>query len=166
MTSCAITGPRPSRFQFRYNENDQRCMTLKEQIRAELIRLCEQGVHVYYIGGALGVDMWCAEILLELQGKQYPGTHIITAIPFEGYDQEWKPEYKVRMALIRKHTENVVVCAEPSSDSYRKRNFYMVDHADCLLAVYDINHPISRSGTAMTIRYAQKKKFPTIFVQP
>ena len=44
MTSCAITGPRPSRFQFRYNENDQRCMTLKEQIRAELIRLCEQGV--------------------------------------------------------------------------------------------------------------------------
>ena len=69
MTSCAITGPRPSRFQFRYNENDQRCMTLKEQIRAELIRLCEQGVHVYYIGGALGVDMWCAEILLELQGS-------------------------------------------------------------------------------------------------
>lgn len=66
------------------------------------------------------MDMWCAEILLELQGKQYPGTHIITAIPFEGYDQEWKPEYKVRMALIRKHTENVVVCAEPSSDSYRK----------------------------------------------
>lgn len=93
-------------------------------------------------------------------------TYQNTAIPFEGYDQEWKPEYKVRMALIRKHTENVVVCAEPSSDSYRKRNFYMVDHADCLLAVYDINHPISRSGTAMTIRYAQKKKLPIIFVQP
>lgn len=166
MTSCAITGPRPSRFQFRYNENDQRCIALKKQIRTELIRLCEQGVHVYYIGGALGVDMWCAEILLELRGEQYPDTHIITAIPFEGYDQEWKPEYKVRMAFIRKHTENVVVCAEPISDSYRKRNFYMVDHADCLLAVYDINHPIPRSGTAMTVRYAQKKKLPILFVQP
>ena len=42
----------------------------------------------------------------------------------------------------------------------------MVDHTDCLLAVHDIENPISRSGTAMTIRYVQKIGFPTIFIQP
>ena len=41
----------------------------------------------------------------------------------------------------------------------------MVDHADCLLAVYDNNCSI-RSGTGMTVNYAKKKGASIILIHP
>lgn len=166
MDSCAITGPRPSRFKFKYNESAKECVALKSRIKNQLIQLYRQGIRNFYAGGALGVDMWCSELLLSLQKEGYADIHLITAIPFKGYDHDWKPEYKERMIKILERSDIVVVCQKPGASSYLERNRYMVDHADCLLAVYDIENPISRSGTAMTIRYAQKIGLPTIFIQP
>lgn len=40
-------------------------------------------------------------------------------------------------------------------EAYKARNYYMVDHADILVAVYDNNRSI-RSGTGMTVNYAYK----------
>ena len=42
---------------------------------------------------------------------------------------------------------------EYSKNCMLKRNRYLVDHAACLLAVYNGEW---RGGTAMTVRYAQK----------
>ncbi len=41
----------------------------------------------------------------------------------------------------------------------------MVDHADCLLAVYDNDRSI-RSGTGMTVNYAKKKGLPITLIHP
>ena len=40
--------------------------------------------------------------------------------------------------------------------SYKKRNYYMVDNADFLLAVYDNDKKV-RSGTGQTVNYALQK---------
>lgn len=55
--------------------------------------------------------------------------------------------------------------AEPAAICYKKRNYYMVDHADCLLAVYD-NERSVRSGTGMTVNYAKKKGLPITLIHP
>ncbi len=44
-----------------------------------------------------------------------------------------------------------------------KRNRYLVDHAACLLAVYNGEQ---RGGTAMTVRYAKKLGREIIVVNP
>ena len=54
------------------------------------------------------------------------------------------------------------------SRKYRKgcmleRNRYLVDHAACLLAVYNGER---RGGTAMTVRYAQKLGRKIIIIEP
>ena len=41
----------------------------------------------------------------------------------------------------------------------------MVDHADCLLAVYDNDRNL-RSGTMQTVNYARKRKLPIILIHP
>lgn len=41
----------------------------------------------------------------------------------------------------------------------------MVNHADCLLAVYDNNRSI-RSGAEMTVNYAKKKDLPITLIHP
>ena len=54
---CAFTGHRPQSLPFGFNESDERCIALKQTLRAEIIRLIEQeGVTHFISGMALGVD--------------------------------------------------------------------------------------------------------------
>ncbi len=69
LKTCTIAGCRPTRFKWKYKENNEGCQRLKQQIREQLIMLYGQGVRRFYIGGSLGVDLWAGEILLELKGQ-------------------------------------------------------------------------------------------------
>ena len=86
------------------------------------------------------------------------------ALPFEGHDATWDAPSRRRMAfLIRHSTETVIVGekeAPPAMDDWR-RSEYMVDHVDCLLAVYDNDRSI-RGGTGMTVSYARKRDCPSL----
>ena len=50
-------------------------------------------------------------------------------------------------------------------ESYVKRNCYMVDQANYLVAVYDDVRNL-RSGTMQCVRYARKKAVPVILIHP
>lgn len=52
--ACAITGHRPTRFRFKYDENNNGCKRIKKRIRDQLIQLYEQGFRQFWVGGALG----------------------------------------------------------------------------------------------------------------
>lgn len=67
---CAFTGHRPQSLPFGFNESDERCIALKQTLRAEIIRLIEQeGVTHFISGMALGVDIYAAEIVLGLKSN-------------------------------------------------------------------------------------------------
>lgn len=70
------------------------------------------------------------------------------------------------MAFLRAHSaECITVGTDPGPESYYKRNRYLVDHADCLVAVYDDNKAVP-SGTGMTVQYAQRESKPIILIHP
>lgn len=169
MEACAVTGHRPTRFKFKYKEDTAGCKRLKKRLRDQFVLLYEQGVRRFYVGGALGVDMWAGEILLRLKKQpEYEDMALFLAIPFEGHDASWDERSRRRLAFLRKHsTKTVIVDPEGwlPEESFRKRNKYMVDHADVLVAVYDNDRSI-RSGTGMTINYAKKKGLPVILIHP
>ena len=169
LESCAITGHRPARFKFKYNENNTGCKRLKKRLRDQLALLYEKGVRYYWIGGALGVDLWAGEILLRLKEQpDYKEIELMMALPFEGYDKDWVARSKERMAFLRQHSTNTVivgVAGQDAAKNYRRRNQFMVDYADCLLAVYD-NVRSVRSGTGMTVHYAERKRLPVILIHP
>jgi uncharacterized phage-like protein YoqJ len=167
--SCAITGHRPTRFKFKYKENNNGCKRLKKRLHDQIVLLYDQGVRRFYVGGALGVDMWAGEIVLRLKEQpEYSDIELIEVLPFEGHDAKWDDRSKKRMSFLRQHSTEVAVIGsadDPGPINYRRRNEYMVNRADCLLAVYDNDRSI-RSGTGMTVHYAQKKKLPIICIHP
>lgn len=167
-TACAVTGHRPTRFRFKYNEDYSLCKKLKRSMLEQFKKLYdEQGVRRYYVGGALGVDMWAGELILRL--KEQPGyedIELVVVLPFEGHDAKWDERSKRRMDFLRQMcSECVVIGTEDCRESYIMRNCYMVDHADYMVAVYD-NERNLRSGTMQAVRYAEKKKLPIILVHP
>ncbi len=79
--TCAFTGHRPQSLPFGFDESDKRCTSLKSVMRDQIVALIEnEGVTHFITGMALGVDMYAAEIVLDLKSK-YPHITLESAIP-------------------------------------------------------------------------------------
>lgn len=131
------------------------------------MELYKKGVRRFLVGGALGVDMWSGEILLKLKLEpEYKDIELIVVMPYPGHDERWDNRSKKRLAFLIEHsTEHLTVSQKAWRESFLQRNRYLVDHADCLLAVYNNERSI-RSGTGMTINYAKKKEISIILIKP
>lgn len=86
--TCCFTGHRPKKLPFKSNETDERCVRLKEILRDEIEKMItEKGVKKFISGMAIGTDMICAEIVLELKEK-YDIT-LECAIPCRNQSEKW-----------------------------------------------------------------------------
>ena len=167
MYTCAVIGHRPTRFKFKYNENDSRCKRLKKRLREQFAVLYEQGVRRFLVGGALGVDQWSGEILLRMKLEpEYRDIELVVVLPYPNHDERWDERSRKRLAFLIEHSaEHITVGQKAWRESFIQRNRYLVDHADCLLAVYD-KEKYMRSGTGMTVNYALNKHIPVMLIHP
>lgn len=164
MSICAFTGHRPEKLPFGYDENHPDCEKLKQQLFCEILRLTREGVTTFLTGMAQGVDTWAAEIVLQLKCT-LPSRKIQlwAVIPYDRQSNGWNEDAKRRYQGILQQADKV----EYISHAYyqgclQKRNRYMVELADVLLAVYD-GKP---GGTKSTIDYAQRKGRTIIIIEP
>ena len=152
-SACAFTGHRPKSFPWKYDETAPDCVLLKEVLAEQIKILADRGVIDWLSGMAQGVDLWCAQIVLDLR-KENPALNLHCVLPYEGQADEWSDAARKQYHLILRQADEVVyVGREYSGACMRNRNYYLVDHSSILLAVYN---GVYRSGTGMTVRYAQK----------
>ena len=133
---CAFTGYRPQKMPFGFNESDPRCIDFKRRVKDTIQALYDMGYRHFISGGALGMDMFAAEAVLELRARHdrlFAQADITTAT---GHAY-------TRSAMFR-------------------RNHYLVDNADLLLAAYD-GQP---GGTAMTCELARRYDVPVMKIKP
>ena len=163
MKTCAFTGHRPQNLPFGFNEEDECCINLKKTLREQIINLIEnEGVTHFISGMAIGVDMYAAEIVLDLKAR-YPNITLESAIPCETQAVKWSMAQRERYYDIAARCDKeTMLQSRYSPDCMDKRNRYMVDHADYILAVWN-GCP---SGTGNTVRYAHKKGKPIIVINP
>ena len=165
--TCAVIGHRPTRFKWKYNENNNGCKRLKKRMRDQFILLYERGVRQFMVGGGLGVDQWAGEIILRLKEQpEYSDIELAVILPFPGHDEQWDSRSQKRLAFLVQHSiETVIIGKSACKESYLQRNRFMVDHADCLLAVCDNNRNV-RSRTLQTVNYAKEKISYLILIHP
>ena len=110
--------------------------------------LVEHDVNEAVSGMALGVDQWAAEVCIELS---IPFT---AAVPFDGQEWRWPSAAQLRYReLIAKAWHVQVVCpGEYAAWKMQRRNEWMVNNSDTLLAVWDG----SSGGTANCVQYARE----------
>ena len=150
---CAFTGHRPSKFAWGYNEADTRCVALKKMLIEQIVKLVDAGYTDFFSGMAEGTDTWAALAVLTLK-KENPALKLHCVLPCEGQADRWSDSAReLYFSILEQADEVVYVSREYSKDCMLKRNRYLVDHAACLLAVYNGEW---RGGTAMTVRYARK----------
>lgn len=104
-------------------------------------------------GLARGVDLWAAMYVLELK-RQYPNLELVCVKPKENHGANFRGEDRYVLDSILERADSLVCTEDDSRENcYKRRNRYMVEHSDKLIAV--VNQ--YRSGTGQTIAYARKK---------
>ena len=160
---CAFTGHRPRKFPWGYNESDTRCVTLKQAIAIEITKLVDARYTDFFSGMAEGTDVWAALAVLALK-RENPALKLHCVLPCEGQADGWLASAReLYHSILAQADEVVYVNREYSKDCMLERNRYLVNHADCLLAVYNGEW---RGGTAMTVRYARKMRREVIILKP
>ena len=129
--------------------------------------LYNRGVRRFYIGGARGVDIFAGETIAALKKlSEYQGIELVCAIPFDGHDKKWNQEDCDRLAKLLISCDDIkIISVTHDLHTYKKRNYFMVDHSQILIAVYDDNSK-HRSGTGQTVNYAKKQNREIIFIHP
>ena len=98
------------------------------------------------------VDMYVAEIVLALKEK-YPQITLECAIPYERQAAYWSEPLRNRyFSIAERCDQETMLQRQYTPDCLRKRNQYMVDRADIVLAVWNG----SPSGTGQTVWYARE----------
>ncbi|KAA8502850.1 MAG: DUF1273 family protein [Lachnospiraceae bacterium] len=150
-------------------------VTGHREIPAEYMEQAEQGLrreiekaiadgYTYFISGfADGADQLFAGIVLE-KAKENPVLHLEAAIPYRNRYKQLMEDGQTR-AMLEACAKVAVISEEWASNVYMKRNRYMVDQADRVIAVYDGRE---KGGTVSTIRmvHAQRKEMREVPVGP
>lgn len=152
--TCCCTGHRPKSFPFQYGIDIQKhnayILALKEKIE---LAITEYGITNFISGMAVGVDLDFAETVLKLRDK-YP-IALECAIPCPNQTLKWRDTDKIRYQSILKRADKINLISERyTRDCMLKRNRYMVDKSELVIAVYN---GVKKGGTWHTINYAKKE---------
>ena len=146
---------------------------VKQALRNAIQRAVRKGVKSFISGGSLGVDQWAAEIVIEIKVDQTfhndtwdDPIKLIIAQPFPGQSSKWPSESRRHYDKLLQKADKVIELynGEYASWKMQKRNEWMVDNSEAMIAVWDG----SPGGTKSCLDYAlkQKKKRPILIIDP
>lgn len=150
----SFTGHRPNKLGGYRTPND-----IFNYITSELKKILSNLKPEKAISGmALGWDQWAVQVCVDLQ------IPFIAAVPFIGQEKIWPQTSKdIYYDLLKKAIEQVIVCeGEYAAWKMQKRNEWMVDRSDVVIACFDGTN----GGTANCIRYAKEKNKELIIINP
>ncbi len=151
--SCCFTGHRPKFFVFGTDETHPDCIKIKEFLRQNIERLIVENAVTHFIsGGAEGVDTWAMEAVVALKRK-HPHITLECALPYMEMPDKFDPQARDRYYALAKDCDTIIAVS-PAYDGRAcmdRRNAYMVDHAEHLIAVWTGK----MTGTGRTVQYAR-----------
>lgn len=150
--TCCFTGHRPQSLPWGFNEQDERCLKMKEQLKMEIKNAIENGYTTFISGMALGFDMICAETVLELK-KSYPQIKLIGAIPCKTQDKLWKEKDKQRYRALLAQLDGIRCIYDDyiGPECMLERNHFMINNSSLVIALFNG----TSGGTKKTLDYAK-----------
>lgn len=162
--TLAFTGHRPHRLaSYDYKHPDN--IKMLKKLRALIIRFIERrGVTTFISGMALGIDMWSAQIIIQLK-EQFPHIKLVCAIPCIEQYKKWNETDKQIYHEILAKADNVYYVSDQSYTAWcmTDRDKWMVDQSRFVIAVWD---GVEDGGTWQTVKYTRKRQRTMVQLHP
>ena len=107
-TTCCFTGHRPSKLPWGQNENDPRCIAVKQELASRLEGIYETGFRHFMCGMAIGCDMYFAEAVLNLRDR-HPDVSLEAVIPCGTQPDRWAKPLRMRYTSLLNRCDSVKV---------------------------------------------------------
>lgn len=143
---CCFTGHRPEKLR----EPEAK---VKQWLEEQIDDAIRQGYVTFITGMCMGVDLWAAEIVIDRR-ETNKDLHLIAALPYPRFSDRWNYEWQeIYKNVWNKADLHIDVSRTFSKDCFQRRNEWMVDHSNLVIACYNG----TPGGTFNTIRYAKMK---------
>lgn len=156
MKVVAVTGYKP--FELGVFSNDHPGISyIKKAIHQRLLSLLEEGLEWVMISGQLGIELWAAEVVFDLQ-LEYPDLKLAVFTPFLEQEENWKEnnrEYYEFILSQADHVDSITKRKYESPEQFRLKNQFFIEKSDALLAMYDEEKP---GSPKYMVEVAKKKE--------
>lgn len=157
LTTCCFTGHRSRDLPFGGDMRKQGMKCLASSLQLLMVEAIADGYKTFISGMSDGIDLICAQIVLELaKSGRYGDLRLVCALPYReqfGEIVTTLDKYKYSV-VIDGCDEKVIVSDKADRDRYKKRNQFMVDHSSRIIGV--IKEKTAGSGTLQTVNMAKR----------
>ena len=147
-----FTGHRPEKL----NRDEQ---SIKKGLEIAIREAIDDGLTVFISGMARGVDIWAAQIVLDMRNKG-ADVKLICACPYDGFENSWSQKWKRQYRDTLSEADLVkYICKGYSRSCFQIRNEWMVNHVARVIAVFNGE----KGGTKNTIDYAEDHNVEVVY---
>lgn len=163
--SCCFTGHRPEHLPWRRAETRKDCMDFYLRMTRATEEMIEAGCRIFYCGMARGVDLMAAQIVLGIrESRPELRLKLIAVCPHADQASLWNAgDRKMHQCLLGMADEVVTIEPGYTPSCFHRRNRYMVDRCDYVIAGFD---GVTKGGTASTVAYAKRRGKRILTIPP
>ena len=131
---------------------------VKDWLRYQIQQAFVAGYTTFITGMGMGVDIWAAQIVLEMKADN-PELHLIAVEPYPSFPAKWSEEWRGAYRQVISSADLVKRISQSyAPDAINNRLYWMVDHSSRLIAIYNG----TKGYTGAFVDYAQTQGLETI----
>lgn len=126
-----------------FKEDDPKVAVIKNVLKKRLVEYLEEGLEWVLTGGNLGVEIWAAQVALELK-TEYPDLKVGIIFPFLEFGNQWKENNQALLQGVKTGVDFVEATShKPYENPQQLRNHthFLLEHTGGVLMVYDEEFP-------------------------
>src|SRR5690625_2538710 len=141
MKVLAVTGYRPMEINI-FNENDEKIKFVKRAIEKRLLQFIDGGLEWVIVSGQMGVEMWTAEVVLDLK-VQYD-IHLAIVPPFLNQAKRWPEvlQYKYEELLMEADFSEPIYQEDYKGPyQFQAKDLWLIEKSEGCLLLVDEDNP-------------------------
>ena len=163
---CAIIGQHPMRFPWGFDEEDESCGKMKMELAQQIMVLRQNGVSQFLVACDCGVGLYAAEIINGLRTTDRD-LMLLCYTPHEEQATKWAPYLRERyFDVVEKCTYISAVCEVGAPDAQLQAYKKIIDLADVVLGVYDVDISAAASAEDRALAYAEGQHNSLVLLHP
>ncbi|WLR53039.1 DUF1273 domain-containing protein [Bacillus tianshenii] len=155
MKVVAITGYKPHELGI-FKDDHPGVQYIQKAFRKQLLQLVDEGLEWVLISGQPGVELWCAEVVFDLQ-EELPQLQLGIVMPFEEHYKRWPEEKQEYFEMVLMQADFADTLSKRPYEApwqFKNLNAWLVEKSDGLLVLHDEE----RKGTPDFLIAEGKKK--------
>lgn len=166
--TLVVTGYKPMEIGI-FKQQDDKVSFIKETIKRRLITYIDEGLEWVLVSGQMGVELWTAEVVLDLKDEDY-AVNLGIIPPFENQQERWPEDLQMiyeEVTMTADFFQPVYNKGYEGPYQFKARDQFLIEHSDACLVLYNEETEGSpRFFLNMAEKAVEKGNYQILYITP